>query len=388
MKWKKSAVCLLFFSSLLGLTAGLAKEPVQPPLPVLTAENIPAAAEGDNAILQAVRAQDYQKALALANAEIEKHPDKAMIYSRRSMIYSLLGQYDQALADANQAISLEPGTALHYVKRGDVYTARKEYKAAIADFTKALELPNAPQALIYMNRARSYEEDKEYDKAMADIKAGEKLDANFYPLYLMESYIQNKEGHHLAAQKPLHIYVMHHLAGEKKYFLAGVAAEEAGLYDQAVSLLHAALAEEPQNADIYRELGLVYAKTDKYELGTQAFTKAISLHAEAMDYNNRGECYRNLKKYALAKADYDQAVALAGDNDDLHAIYDSLGQWALATGDYAAAEDYLTRALTEQSYEEGYELRSQAREKMGRAVEAEEDIEMAQELKQKALLQQ
>ena len=387
MKWKTRAALLFLTGSLLCLSPVLAKEPAKE-VTDTTLAAVRLQEKGDQTLVTALQNQDYDKALALANEEVEKEPDKALSYSHRSMVYAFLEKYDLALADANKAVELEPGTALPYVNRGDIYTARKEYKAAIADFTKALSLPDAPLALIYMNRARSYAENEEYDKALADIKTGEQKDKNFYPLYLMESYIQKKAGHNLAAQRPLHIYVMHRLAEEKKYFLAGVAAEEAGLYSQAVTLLHTALAEDSQNADIYRELGLVYAKTGKYEEGTQAFTKAISLGAEAMDYNNRGECYRNLKKYDLAKKDYDQAVALAGDNDDLHAIYDSLGQWALAVGNYAAAENYFTQALAEQAYEEGYELRSQAREKEGKSEEAEGDREMAQELQQKALLQE
>ena len=64
-----------------------------------------------------------------------------------------------------------------------------------------------------------------------------------------------------------------------------------------------------------------------------------------MDYNNRGECYRHLKQFDLAKRDYDQSIRLATDDDDKLAVYDSLGQLAIDQGDYRRAAQYLSQAL-------------------------------------------
>lgn len=344
---------------------------------------------GESELLQVVQAKDYDKALQIVNEQIEKKPDDADAYNRRSTIYSLLGRNDEALADCNKAISLEPEKAFHYFNRGAIYEQRKEYQLAVNDYTKALSLSKAGdplQGLMYFNRARTYTAMESYDKALADVKQGEKLAPAFPQNYFLESLIEEKKGDKKLAGLSRNIGVMYELMHRGDYFLAGVVAEDAALYDQSLALLNEAVKRNPDDSRIYSERGLVYANMNQHELAIADLTKALSLKETAMDYNNRGECYRHLKQYDLAKKDYDNSVRLAVDDEDKLAVYDSLGQLAMDQGDYPRAAQYLTQALAVKPYEDGYKLRSQVWRKLGDTKKADQDEAAAQEIEQRQLL--
>ena len=344
---------------------------------------------GESELLQAVRAKDYEKALQIVNGQIAEHPDDADAYDRRSTIYSLLGRNDEALADCDKAISLEPGTAFHYFNRGAIYEQRKEYPLAVNDYTKALALSQKGdplQGLMYFNRARAYTAIESYDKALDDVKQGEKLAPAFPQNYILESLIYDKKGDKKMADLSRRIGVMYEFMHRGDYFLAGSVAEEAGLYDQALALLNEAVKRHPDDSRVYSERGLVYAQTGQDELAIADLTKALALKETAMDYNNRGECYRHLKRFDLAKKDYDQSVRLTTDDSDKLAVYDSLGQLAMDQGDYPRAVQYLTQALAVKPYEDGYKLRSQVWRKLGDTKKADQDEAAAQEMEQRQLL--
>ena len=345
--------------------------------------------DGKSDLLQAVRAKDYDKALQIVNGQIEAHPGDADAYDRRSAIYALLGRYDQALADCDKAISLEPGAAFHYFNRGAIYEQRKEYQLAVNDYTKALSLSQNGdhlQGLMYFNRARAYTAIEAYDKALADLKQGEKLAPAFPHNYFLESLVYEKKGDKKLADRSRHVGVMYELMHRGDYFLAGSVAEEAGFYDQSLALLQEAVKRHPDDSRVYSERGLVYAKMGQDELAIADLTRALALKETAMDYNNRGECYRHLKQFDLAKRDYDQSIRLATDDDDKLAVYDSLGQLAIDQGDYRRAAQYLSQALAIKPYEDGYRLRSQVWRKLGDTKRADQDEAAAQEIEQRELL--
>ena len=345
--------------------------------------------DGKSDLLQAVRAKDYDKALQIVNGQIEAHPGDADAYDRRSAIYALLGRYDQALADCDKAISLEPGAAFHYFNRGAIYEQRKEYQLAVNDYTKALSLSQNGdhlQGLMYFNRARAYTAIEAYDKALADLKQGEKLAPAFPQNYFLESLVYEKKGDKKLADRSRHVGVMYELMHRGDYFLAGSVAEEAGFYDQSLALLQEAVKRHPDDSRVYSERGLVYAKMGQDELAIADLTRALALKETAMDYNNRGECYRHLKQFDLAKRDYDQSIRLATDDDDKLAVYDSLGQLAIDQGDYRRAAQYLSQALAIKPYEDGYRLRSQVWRKLGDTKRADQDEAAAQEIEQRELL--
>ena len=364
----------------------LAEGSTQPPAADVT---MTIKASGESELLQAVQAKDYEKALQIVNAQIEKNPNNANAYDHRSTVYWFLGRSDEALADCDKAISLEPDKAFHYLNRGSIYEQRKEYQMAVNVYTKALGLTkddNPLEGLMYFNRARAYTQLDDYDKALADIKQGETLAPAFPQNYFLEGLIHEKKGEMKQAKESRKIGVMYELVHRGDYYLAGAVAEEAGLNDQALALLNEAAKRSPDSSDVYSERGLVYANLSRPREAIIDLTKALSLKETAMDYNNRGECYRALKQFDLARKDYDKAVSLAQSNNDKQAVYDSLGQLAMDQGDYRTAANYVTKALEVEPYEDGYRLRAKIWRHLGELKKADQDEAAAQEIEQRQLL--
>ena len=364
------------------MTQAETKTEVKPALP----EDSP-----DSGLSQAVQNKNYEQALDIVNRQIEADSDNADLYARRGLIYLMMGSSDEALADSDKAISLSPEKPSLYLNRGSVYEQRQDYKLAVKDYTQALTLAKPGefyQVLGYFNRARAYTKTESYDQALEDIRQGEKLMPYFPKNYFLESLIYQKQGKKQLAKQRMDIGTMYELMYQGHYFLAGVMAEQSDLNEMALNLLHKAVEQEPGNRDVYSVRGLVYAKLSQPEKGIADLTKALSIKESAMDYNNRGECYRYLKQYNKARKDYASALRLASTDSDYHAVYDSMGQLAFDQGDYKRAVEYLTKALSIAPYEDGYKTRSQAFRKLGDNQKADQDEASIQELTQRELLSQ
>jgi len=79
------------------------------------------------------------------------------------------------------------------------------------------------------------------------------------------------------------------------------------------------IAEEPQNALYYYELGDEYYFNSEYSKAIEYYTKAIELDPNNADYHNwRGACFNEFEEYEKAIADFSKAIELDPNNEDLH----------------------------------------------------------------------
>ncbi|MFZ0242263.1 MAG: tetratricopeptide repeat protein [Desulfobacterales bacterium] len=84
---------------------------------------------------------------------------------------------------------------------------------------------------------------------------------------------------------------------------------------QAVALLEKAIEENPNFAEAYNNRGNAYRDMQKYALAMQDYNKAVSLKPTlAQAFNNRGNIYFDQDNFKMAIADYNKAL-------DLNATY-------------------------------------------------------------------
>ena len=74
----------------------------------------------------AIRAEEYEYAIACCNAAIQLDPNDATAYYHRALVYQMQGEYDHAIADYGAAIALDPDYAMAYLERGEVYLNRSQ----------------------------------------------------------------------------------------------------------------------------------------------------------------------------------------------------------------------------------------------------------------------
>ena len=80
---------------------------------------------------------------------------------------------------------------------------------------------------------------------------------------------------------------------------------------KAVSYLKKAIHEDPGFAEAYNNRGNAYRDLQKYAMAMQDYNKAISLNPNLeKTYNNRGNIYYDQRNYQMAIRDYDKAISL------------------------------------------------------------------------------
>ena len=130
----------------------------------------------------ALKAEDYPRALALANKAVAAAPASSEAYRIRGSARRFLADLKNALADYDRAIQLDPQNHLAWWGRALTRLKLKELDLALADLNESLRLsPNNANCMIMRGDAKY--ELGDYRGAIEDFDAAEKLDPSLAWLY-------------------------------------------------------------------------------------------------------------------------------------------------------------------------------------------------------------
>lgn len=110
-------------------------------------------------------AGNYSDAIALLSHLIDRHPDNAIDYNNRGLVYFQSGQLLRAIADYDKAIQLDPQLASAYNNRANFYAAGGHLTAALFDYDCALDL-NPSYVRGWINRGITLRELGRYEEAI------------------------------------------------------------------------------------------------------------------------------------------------------------------------------------------------------------------------------
>ncbi|MFM7405930.1 MAG: tetratricopeptide repeat protein [Cuspidothrix sp.] len=108
---------------------------------------------------------NYTKAIALLSHLIDHHPENAVDYNNRGLIYFQSGDKQKAICDYNKALDLNSKLASAYNNRGNYYAACGELTAALADYEQAIDL-NPHYVRAWINRSITLRDLGEYAEAI------------------------------------------------------------------------------------------------------------------------------------------------------------------------------------------------------------------------------
>jgi tetratricopeptide (TPR) repeat protein len=111
------------------------------------------------------------EAIALFSELLEHHPESAIDYSNRGLVYFQNGQLDEAIADYNQAIALNPRLDSAYNNRANYYATQEQYLEAILDYDIALDL-NPANIRAWINQGITFRDLEMYDRALESFEMG------------------------------------------------------------------------------------------------------------------------------------------------------------------------------------------------------------------------
>lgn len=108
---------------------------------------------------------DYVEAIVLLSQLIDRHPQNAVDYSNRGLVYFQSGQLNQAITDYNRAIQLNPQLSSAYNNRANYYAACGQLEEALIDYDQAIDL-NPSYARAWINRGITLRDLGQYEQAI------------------------------------------------------------------------------------------------------------------------------------------------------------------------------------------------------------------------------
>lgn len=280
----------------------------------------------------------YAQAEEELQRELAVEPDNATVYAFLGVCLSHRHQHEPAIAAVKQAIALEPDSDYAHFAMARVLNNCSRLHAAEAAIAEAIRL-NPLEARYFKLQSSIYYDQSRWHESLAAAQQGLKIDSE-----------------HLGCLN-----------------IAALALARLGTFQEAESLLLAALTINPEDAFTHSNLGWVYHQQSKYDQAVEHFQEVLRLEPEdefyrgfirdrlgdskgaieeydrvleknpqdATAYNNRGYARYELSDRLGAIEDYTQAIrlnpryALAYHNRGC--AYHDLGRYEAAIADYTQA---------------------------------------------------
>lgn len=133
---------------------------------------------------------EYERALELFSAAIEKRPAGVDAWIGRAWAHTGRKEWKQAIADADEALQREPDSAMAYTARGLAEEGLGELPKAMDDFTAAIHA-DPKRATPYYYRARvAYAHGLKGTDPLADLAEAERLDPRYAPAFALEGLLR------------------------------------------------------------------------------------------------------------------------------------------------------------------------------------------------------
>ncbi len=344
------------------------------------------------------------KAVRLGPANAECYFEKGMLYNKMGVIDTAKNAFDKAIkiapagkyyywrgiihqqlknninaeSDYRNAIAMNFESAELYTNLGILFSDQEKYPEAVAYATKALTL-NKNYAPAYVTREKAYVCMMNIDSACADMKSATALRyRNVF--FIPDSICNGSEAKKLEFAAEVLISSLKYKQSivaysgliDKKiyrsdYFLnRGYAYYQLKEYANAEKdYLMALTLPNPAKDLIYDNLSLLYFDQDLFLQSIEYSTKRIELNPRnPVPYIDRGLCYRKLKRYTEAEADFNTSLEI---KPDFHRAFAYRAFLYLELDQYVkAAVDAEKAIIIDPKYGYGYLVLAQAEQRIGK----------------------
>jgi tetratricopeptide (TPR) repeat protein len=285
---------------------------------------------------------------------------------------------DPYIDSLTQEINRTPEKAVLYAQRGEAFYELGSYDASINDLTKAIEL-NPENPNFYSILANSYLDYYQSKKALETMRTAAERFATDVPTLLKLSEFQMILNEHGAAIQTANSILEVSPMNPEAFYMMGVNYKLIGDTSKAINALQTAVEQDPDLLDGYYELGLLWQNNGNGKLGLQYFNNALeinpnhvpTLYAKGMYYTNRkmdNEAIEIFKQISLIDREYADPYFNVG---VIFLVYDSLKQ---------AYSNFNIAAEVEPTMTKAFYYRALTAEKMGDKENAIQDYQNARNL--------
>lgn len=305
---------------------------------------------------------EYEQALSAYKKAVHLRPNDAFIYISMGNILQTLGDYENAFNSFNQAQSIYPEYKYNYLNLANIEYFRKNYDNAIEyyqDFLNAYPdhieanenlanvyyLSKQPEkaceiySTIYKKFPSAFSEYKKYGIALFDTKqysaattmlekALQNDNDNTSIIGILALSYQNIGENEKALDYFRKAFYLNPKLVELKFDYANLLGNMEK-YDDAIEQYKEYLKAFPEDADAYKNLGLVYKKLDNWDLALFNLEKSYSKDTSDIEtkkelayaYHRKRDYVNALKFYNFAlKSEPDNIELLANKALTLHAM--------------------------------------------------------------------
>ena len=295
------------------------------------------------AVSEALRARDYDKAIELGQAALEKAPNSAQLWTLQGIAYASKGDNKQAKAAFQHALKISPdniaalaGAAQIEYQAGSqegipllnhlvqlrpndptahAMLAVLEYRgakceAAVAHFEKAKALVDSQPDALHAYAACLVKL-KRFEEAIAAIRRAASLQPQDLKERQVLASVQLMAGKSQDALLTLRPLLDSQNPEPRVLQLASRAYEDSGDTPQAVATLRQALLLNPRDTSLYLDFANICFSHESFQVGIDVLTEGLTLEPKADDlYVARGVLYVQLAQYDKAEADFEKAYEL------------------------------------------------------------------------------
>jgi len=230
-------------------------------------------------------------------------------------------QYDEAIAACRQALQLQPDSAPVYVTMGNVSQARAQLDEAVRCYAKALELdPNFAQA--HANLGSMFYKQGKLEEAIASYQKALSLKPDLAPIYVNLARVLRQLGREADAREvERRASVLKSQMGDAtQLFHRGNQRAAAGQLQEAIAAWQQAIAADPNLAEAYSQIGMIYRHQGKAKEAIPFLEKALELKPDLVAaHQHLCGIYRDSADLAAARRAVDRYVRTCGDIDPIMA---------------------------------------------------------------------
>lgn len=190
------------------------------------------------------------------------------------------GEYEAAIEQFTLAIKLNPELALAYYWRASTYQRLGQVEKAVADYRKALEL-EPEEIQIQADIANTYALFDEMDEAVAELEA------------FIELVGEDTVGEEVIESLDVYRAVANGEYNEDFYFRRANRLRNYGLYDLALENNQLTIDNDPDDAELYAQRGVIYVDMEDYDAAIDAFTEGLEIELLPILFYNRGVAHRS-----------------------------------------------------------------------------------------------
>jgi tetratricopeptide (TPR) repeat protein len=320
----------------------------------------------------------YERALALEPRYLQAYFNLAGLHSRQT-------DYGLALDVLSRGLQYLPGQVELLFQLGRVHFVQARYEQALAVLDKVLRIePGRAEA--HEMIAQIHLNDRDTARAQEALRAGLGHSAENAVLEARLGALLLQEGKAEAAAAHLQRALRADPDNAEVYYNLGQALLRGGKESEGRQLLHyfrllqeehqnlldfkTAIVLNPNDADAFYRLGVIYARIGRYYAASQAYTAALEIAPDHLDaLNNLGNIHLRQRRLLQAIDAYNKVLALAPDYARAH---HNLGNAYVLLGDATHAIEAFEAAVNrDPAYAQPRQMLSQLYRRSGRVVAAD-----------------